>query len=96
MIPGQIETYDIIMDCAELSPWDVNLKVGKKLSDIVSEYFATTGKIHFVLNLPCMMTLVYNMAYYFLLEFTRSIIVLVSYKQIQDGFLVKYSTRTIY
>lgn len=56
MIPGQIETKNIIMDCAELSPWDVNLEVGKKLSEIGSEYFATTGKINFVVNLPWMMT----------------------------------------
>ncbi len=40
------------MDCAGLKPWDINVNLFYDLMFIGIEYFATTGKYTYLVNLP--------------------------------------------
>ena len=57
---------------------------------ILADYFATLGKFTFVVNLPWIAQQVYNVAYYFLPEFTRNQTIVVTSKQVKEGFLLDH------
>lgn len=78
----------MIFDCADVQPWDIDIQKMTDLMQIGIEYFATTGKKSFVINLPWIMKQAYNVIYYFMPEFTRNSIVVYSSKEVKKGALL--------
>ena len=68
------------MDCAGLKPWDINVNLFYDLMFIGIEYFATTGKYTYLVNLPWLLQKIYQMIYFLVPEFTRNNVVVVDEK----------------
>jgi len=59
-----------------------------KVTNMLNDHFATIGKRTIFVNIPWIMQQLYKVVYYLMPEFTRTAVVVVTNKQLKEGFLL--------
>jgi hypothetical protein len=84
LIPGKVETLNLLFDATDLTVLGTPINLIKNVSSVCLNGFPTRINRTFVVGLGYFLRKTYSMIYYFLPEFTRNVLIVVT-----DSELIK-------